>query len=139
MPSTLATGVRGAITLVRSRNPGLIGAVGWWGFDVAVLWACFHAFGDPPPAAVIVMSYFLGMLANLLPVPGGIGGVEGGMIGTLIAFGVTGGLAIVAVLTYRAFAFWLPTAPGAIAYLRLRRSVESWQATGAPADHPRSC
>jgi uncharacterized membrane protein YbhN (UPF0104 family) len=77
------------------------------------------------PAAVagliIVASYFIGMTANLLPLPGGIGGVEGGMIGSLIAFGVPGGLAIVAVLSYRAFSFWLPTIPGAIAYIGILR------------------
>ena len=39
------------------------------------------------------------MLGNLLPLPGGIGGVDGGMIGAFIAFGVDGGLAVVAVLT----------------------------------------
>ena len=61
----------------------------WWGFDIAVLWACFHAFGaDPPPIAVIVMAYFVGMLANTLPLPGGIGGVDGGMIGAFAAFDV---------------------------------------------------
>lgn len=48
---------------------------------------------------MIVASYFIGMTANLLPLPGGIGGVEGGMIGSLIAFNVPGGLAIVAVLS----------------------------------------
>ena len=58
------------------------------------------------------MSYYLGMLANVLPLPGGIGGVDGGMIGALIAFGVQADLAIVSVLTYRAFSFWLPTLPG---------------------------
>lgn len=79
-----------------------------------------------------MMAYFLGLLGNLLPVPGGIGSVEGGMIGAFIAFGVAGGLAIVAVLTYRAFAFWLPTVPGTIAYFRLRRSVQRWQANSAP-------
>ena len=46
------------------------------------------------------------------------------MIGALIAFGVPSSLAIVAVLTYRAFAFWLPTIPGAIAYLQLRKTVQ---------------
>jgi hypothetical protein len=30
------------------------------------------------------MAYFVGMLANTLPVPGGIGAVDGGMIGALI-------------------------------------------------------
>ena len=96
-------------------------AIGWWGFDIAVLWACMHAFGTPPPFGVIVASYFVGMTANLLPLPGGIGGVEGGMIGSLIAFNVPGGLAIVAVLSYRAFSFWLPTIPGAVAYISLLR------------------
>ena len=59
----------------------------------------------------------------MLPMPGGVGGVEGGMIGAFAAFGVDAGLAVVAVLVYRAFAFWLPTVPGAIAYFRLRRTV----------------
>ena len=105
----------------RERPVNGLWAVGWWGFDIAVLWACLHAFGTPPPAGVIVASYFVGMTANLLPLPGGIGGVEGGMIGSLIAFGVPGGLAIVAVLSYRAFSFWLPTIPGAIAYIGILR------------------
>ena len=112
---------------MRERRLGLLGALAWWAFDVAVLWACFHAFGDPPSKAVITMAYFTGMIANLLPFPGGIGGVEGGMIGALVVFGVPAGLAVVAVLAYRAFAFWLPTIPGAIAYLQLRRTVNRWR------------
>jgi uncharacterized protein (TIRG00374 family) len=81
---------------------------------------------------VLIQAYFVGMLANLLPLPGGIGGVDGGMIGALVAFGVSGGLALVAVLVYRFFAFWLPTLPGAIAYFQLRRTVARWQGEGAP-------
>jgi putative heme transporter len=126
----IAAGIRGALALLRGRDPALIGAVAWWGCDIGVLWACFHAFGEPPPPAVLVMAYFTGMLGNLLPLPGGVGGVEGGMIAALIGFDVPGGLAVVAVLSYRAFAFWLPTIPGAIAYLQLRRTVEEWK--GAP-------
>jgi hypothetical protein len=49
------------------------------------------------------------------------------MIGAFIAFDVSAGLAVVAVLAYRAFAFWLPTIPGAIAYLQLRRTVAHWK------------
>jgi uncharacterized protein (TIRG00374 family) len=133
-PATAATGVRTAISLVRTRDPYLLGAVAWWGFDIAVLWACFHAFGAAPPKGVIVMAYFVGMVANTLPLPGGIGGVDGGMIGAFIAFGVEGEIAIVSVLAYRAFAFWLPTLPGALAYLQLRRTVHRWQsAAEAPS------
>jgi uncharacterized protein (TIRG00374 family) len=81
--------------------------------------------------AVLIMIYFVGMLGNLLPLPGGVGGVDGGMIGASIAFGIPSSLAIVAVLTYRAFAFWLPTLPGIVAYFQLRRTVARWRAEAA--------
>jgi hypothetical protein len=126
--ATAVSGIRTAIDLVCARDPSLLGALAWWGFDIAVLWACFHAFGASPPKGVIVMSYFVGMLANTLPLPGGIGGVDGGMIGAFVAFGVDAELSLVAVLAYRAFAFWLPTLPGAVAYLQLRRTVNRWNA-----------
>src|SRR5439155_5383236 len=105
----------------------------WWGFDIAVLWACFAAFGDTPPVGVLVVAYFVGTLANTLPLPGGVGGVEGGMIGALAAFGVDPALALVAVLAYRGFAFWLPIVPGAIAFVTLRRTVAAWEAEDAAA------
>ena len=126
-PAAAASGVRTAIHLVRERDLSLLGGVAWWGFDIAVLWACFHAFGGAPPPAVIVMSYFLGQLGNVLPLPGGIGGVDGAMIGAFSAFGISPALAVVSVLAYRAFAFWLPTLPGAVAYLQLRRTVHHWR------------
>jgi uncharacterized protein (TIRG00374 family) len=136
-PAALRAGVRDALVLLRARDPLLLGAVGWWAFDIAVLWACFHAFGSAPPQAVIVMAYFVGMLGNVLPLPGGIGGVDGGMIGAFTAFGINVELSIVAVLTYRAFAFWLPTIPGAVAYLQLRRTVHRWRLSEAdPVETP---
>ncbi|HLH13549.1 MAG TPA: flippase-like domain-containing protein [Solirubrobacteraceae bacterium] len=126
-PALAASGVRTAIALIRSRDPGLLGAPAWWGFDIAVLWGMFHAFGAAPPFTVIWMAYFVGMLGNLLPLPGGLGGVEGGMIGALAAFGVNFNLAVLAVLAYRAISFWLPTLPGLVAYFQLRRTVARWR------------
>ena len=133
LSSTATIGVRTALELLRSRDPALLGAIGWWGFDIAVLWACFHAFGSAPSEAVIVMAYFVGMLANTLPLPGGIGGVDGGMIGAFTAFGVNVDVSVVAVLTYRAFAVWLPPVPGAIASFQLRRTGPRWRAPGVPS------
>ncbi len=127
VPALAASGVRTAIELVRERDPGLLGAPAWWGFDICVLWACFHAFGSAPSFTVILMAYFLGMVGNLLPLPGGLGGVEGGMIGAFAAFGVNLDQAVLAVLAYRAISFWLPTVPGAIAYFQLRRTVARWR------------
>ena len=114
--AAVSAGVRGALRMLFHADRALVGAVAWWACDVAVLWACLHAFGEPPALAAVVMAYFTGMLANVLPLPGGVGGVEGGMIAALLAFGVPAGLAVVAVLSYRAFAFWLPTIPGCLLY-----------------------
>jgi uncharacterized protein (TIRG00374 family) len=128
VPAAASTGVRKAIDIVRARPGSLVGAIAWWAFDIATLWACFHAFGtDTPPIGVIIMGYFIGMAGNLLPLPGGVGGVEGAMIGTFAALGVDFGYATVAVLSYRAFSFWLPTIPGAIAYVQLRGTVKRWR------------
>ena len=78
------------------------------------------------------MAYFVGQLGNLLPLPGGIGGVEGAMVAALVAFKIDAGVALVAVLSYRAFAFWLPTVPGAIAFVQLRRKVQAWADEDSP-------
>ncbi len=123
-----------AFSLIRERKPWLIGAIAYWGFDIATLWTCFHAFGSPPTVAVLVMAYFVGALANTLPLPGGLGGVEAGMIGAFLAFGTHGSLAILAVLSYRLISFWLPTAPGAAAYLQLRRTVLTWRTETKPPE-----
>jgi putative heme transporter len=127
-PAALGAGVRTAEDLVRQRRLGVLGAVAYWGFDIAVLGVCFRAFGTAVPLAVLVIGYFLGTLGSLLPLPGGIGGIEGGMIAAFIAFGVPAGGAVIAVLAYRAISFWLPTLPGILGYLALRSTVRRWQA-----------
>lgn len=135
-PAAFSAGMRESFCHVRERDPALLGAIAYWGFNIAVLWACFHAFGEPPPVAVIIMGYFVGFLGNLLPLPGGIGGVDGGMIGAFAAFGVPLSLVVPAVLAYRFFTFWLPTIPGAIAYFQLRRTVARWRDERQAAEVP---
>jgi uncharacterized membrane protein YbhN (UPF0104 family) len=126
-PDVLGSGVRTAGDLARERRLGLLGAAAYWGFDIAVLGVCFHAFGTVIPVAVLIVGYFLGTLGSLLPLPGGIGGVEGGMIGAFVAFGLPASSAIIAVLAYRAISFWLPTLPGLAGYLALRSTVRRWR------------
>jgi uncharacterized protein (TIRG00374 family) len=135
-PERLGGGTRFALSKVRHPDWALLGTLGWWGFNVAILWASFKAFGEAPPLAVCAQAYFVGLLANLLPLPGGIGGVDAGMVGALLAFNVDPGLAVVAVLVYRGFAFWLPTLPGAVAYLQLRRTVARWKEERAEGRRP---
>jgi Lysylphosphatidylglycerol synthase TM region len=80
------------------------------------------------------MGYYVGTLANTLPLPGGIGGVEGGMIGAFVAFGMSGPLAVLAVLAYRTISYWLPTVPGVVAYVRLRDTIGGWRSRDAEGD-----
>jgi uncharacterized protein (TIRG00374 family) len=127
VPRTLHTGTQVALELVRERPLTLLAAFAYWGFDIAVLWVGFRAYGSVPPVPVVIMAYFVGTLANLLPLPGGVGGVEGGMIGILLAFGSSGSAAVLAVLTYRAISFWLPLLPGGVAYWQLRQRVAVWR------------
>jgi uncharacterized protein (TIRG00374 family) len=134
-PVTLASGVRTAEDLIiKERRIGVLGAAAYWAFDIAVLGVSFRAFGSVVPVAVLIMGYFLGTLGSLLPLPGGIGGVEGGMIGAFAAFGVPGSRALIAVLCYRAISFWLPTLPGVLGYVALRKTVRQWQAMDAKGE-----
>ncbi len=128
IPEIAGQASRTALTLVR-RRPTLLGwALLWWAADVAVLGVCFRAFGDAPALGVIVLGYFLGHIGNLVPVPGGIGGVEGGMVGIFVACGVPLSLAVVATIAYQAISTWLPVGPGLGAYWSLRRRIARWRA-----------
>jgi len=129
----LGDAVADALRLAGRGDPRLLGAPVWWGFDIAALWAAFHAFGAPPPVAVLVLGYFVGQLANTIPLPGS---VSGGLVGVLVAFGTPVDLALASVLAYRALAVWTPVAPGAVALAGLRRTVRRWSdedAAAAPA------
>jgi uncharacterized membrane protein YbhN (UPF0104 family) len=119
----LSEAVREAIVLLRGADPRLLGALAWWAFDVAVLWSAFHAFGVAPPLGVLVLAYFVGQVANTIPLPGA---VSGGTVGVLLAFGVEGDLALAAVLAYRAIAIWVPGTAGTIAMAGLRSTVARW-------------
>ena len=112
-----------AIGLLRTRDPRLLGALAWWTFDAAVLWAMLSAFGAANAIAVVALAYFVGQVGNALPIPGA---VSGGMVGVLLAFGVEADLAVVGVLAYRAIAIWLPAPIGLLALTSLRRTIARW-------------
>lgn len=112
-------GVAEARSVLVTRNWKLLGAVGYYAFDNAVLWAAFHAYGHAPAPSVIVMGYLVGSLASAAPVPGGFGAVEGGLIGALVLYGVPAGPAASAVLLYRGVSLLLPVALSACAWLLL--------------------
>jgi uncharacterized membrane protein YbhN (UPF0104 family) len=126
----LGGAVRDAARLMRAGDARHIGALVYWGFDAAVLWSMLHAFGHAPALPVVVLAYFVGQVANTLPLPGS---VSGGIAGVLIAFGVPGEIALPAVLAYRTIAVWLPVPLAVAAIGRLRRTVSRWGAEDAAA------
>jgi uncharacterized protein (TIRG00374 family) len=134
VPSTAAIGIRTALAFVREPSRGglaVLGAIGFWAAQIGILWAAFHAFDASVPLAVVVQGFFVGMFANLLPLPGGVGGVDAGMIGAFLLFDIQGlgeSTVFAAVLTYRLVAFWLPLVPGVIAFFQLRTTVRRWEA-----------
>ena len=114
-PATaISDGVGQARALATAGNWKLGGALAYYAFDNAVLWAAFHAYGRVPPVGVVVMGYLVGSLAGALPLPAGLGAVDGGLIGALVLYGAPAAPAAAAVLLYRGISLALPTLLGAI-------------------------
>jgi uncharacterized protein (TIRG00374 family) len=117
-------GVKEAVALLREGNLVLIlGMVAYLAFDVMILWATFRALGPAPPLAILWIAYLIGELGGLIPVPGGIGGVDAGLVGTLALYHVSLTSAAGAVLAYRAIALWVPALLGTAAFVALRRTL----------------
>jgi uncharacterized membrane protein YbhN (UPF0104 family) len=109
--------VRHIVTRPHTYREGLIGAPLYWVGDMICLAAALRAFGVKVSLAGVVLAYCTGYLAVLLPLPTGAeGGFEASLTFTLHALGAPLAPALLAVLTYRFFSFWLPTLP-AIAIL----------------------
>ncbi|MEA2374504.1 MAG: putative heme transporter [Thermoleophilaceae bacterium] len=120
----LVGGTAEAVQIARSRNLLVIaGSLGYWAWDNACLWATFKALGYSPSIGVVLLGYLIGQLGGLLPLPGGLGGIDGGLIGTLIVYGTPAAVTAAAVLVYRVILFWLPLLMGAVAFISLRRGL----------------
>jgi uncharacterized membrane protein YbhN (UPF0104 family) len=123
--TALSAGIADAVRLARAGHPLILaGAIGFMAFDLLALGAAFAALGALPPLGVLAMAYVLGQLGGLIPLPGGVGGADGGLIAALVLYGTPLGTAAAAVLAYRAFQLGLPALLGALAVVRLPRVLE---------------
>jgi uncharacterized membrane protein YbhN (UPF0104 family) len=123
--ATIAEGVGDAGALLRSGRPSVIGgAAGYLICDMAALIAAFHAFGHAPAAGDFLMAYVIGQLGGLVPLPGGVGGTDGGLVAALALYGTPLASATAAVLAYRAFQLGLPALTGTVAFGRLRQTLQ---------------
>ena len=140
----VADGVNDAVALLRDGDAWLLGGIlAYLVFDILILWATFHAFGAAPPLAILALAYLIGELGGLIPIPGGIGGVDAGLVGTLVLYNVPITAATSAVLAYHAIALWVPAILGSAAFLSLRRTVrnaahEILRDPATTREHPRA-
>jgi uncharacterized membrane protein YbhN (UPF0104 family) len=130
----LVDGVRDAAALLRSRSaPVALGAIGYMALDVAALAAAFAALGGGAPGlGVFVLAYALGQLGGLVPLPGGIGGTDGGLVAAFVLVGTPVGAAAAAVLGYRVFQLGVPAILGLAAFGQLRRSLNGQVEPASP-------
>ncbi len=121
---SLGQGVRDGLLLLRQRSFGVLaGSLGTMAFDLAVLGACFRALGYSPALGVLVLGYLIGQLGGNLPLPGGIGGLDGGLIGTFVLYHQPLAVTTAAVLIYHAISLWIPALLGSGAFLQLRNTL----------------
>ncbi|MGA2009534.1 MAG: YbhN family protein [Solirubrobacteraceae bacterium] len=121
---TLADGLEQAIVLLRGHSFGIVaGSFSYMAFDIAALGLAFAAVGHTPAFGVLVLGYLIGQLGNLVPLPGGVGGTEGALIGTFALYGANLTGATAAVLIYRLFQLLVPALLGAPAFAMLRRRL----------------
>jgi uncharacterized protein (TIRG00374 family) len=126
----VADGVDQAKALLRHHSFGVVvGSLGYMAFDIAALGAAFAATGSVPPLGTLVLGYLIGQLGNLIPLPGGIGGTEGALIGVFALYGISLTEASAAVLAYRLFQLFIPALLGVPAFVLLRRTLMR-------SDHP---
>jgi uncharacterized protein (TIRG00374 family) len=94
-----------------------------WLLDATCLWITLAAFGSIVDPDLLLVGYGIAMVAAALPLtPGGLGVVEGLLIPLLAGFGTPKGIAILGVLSWRLFNFWIPIPVGTAAYVSLKLS-----------------
>ncbi|MGW7413270.1 lysylphosphatidylglycerol synthase domain-containing protein [Streptomyces sp. NPDC054863] len=93
---------------------------------VMCLDASIRAFGESEAdhlsyATVAVVFLTANAVGSAVPTPGGVGAVEGALIGALTLAGLPPSIATPAVMLYRLLTFWLPVLPGWLFFNSLTR------------------
>ena len=90
--------------------------------EAGLLAAAFEVASTPVPWRGLLLACAAGQLgARLVQLPGGLGGMEGGVLGALALTGTHPATALAAVIVYRVAGYWAPGAAGAITAAVLTR------------------
>lgn len=105
----------------RAMGQAISWSIGYFAADTLCLYVCLRAFDYAADGPGLVAAYGLVNLLALLPLtPGGLGIVEGVLVPVLVSFGTPRGVALLGVLAWRFFAFWMPIPAAFVTYLSLR-------------------
>jgi len=114
--------------LVRPKVHGLgiAGVSLYWFGDIACLWAALKIYNAELSTPALILAYATGYILTRRSLPaGGAGLVEVLMTFALVWVGVPFAPALLGVVTYRLFNFWLPVIPALAAVRQLRRAASS--------------
>lgn len=104
--------VRKLLISPREHGLGVAGNSLYWAGDILCLWAALQLVHAHLPVAVLVLAYSGGYVLTRRALPaGGAGIVEAALTLALSGFGLHPARALLAVLIYRLFNFWLPIVP----------------------------
>lgn len=119
--------------LSSSWKRALPAALGNQLFDFLALYASLLAVGSYPDPTLVLLAYVAGAALAMVPItPGGLGFVEAGLTGVLALAGVSPDHAVLAVLLYRLFSYWVPLPAGLAASTAFARRHR----LPPPGEHP---
>jgi uncharacterized protein (TIRG00374 family) len=108
--------------LAESWKRAVPAALGNQLFDFLALYVSLLAVGSHVDPVLVLLAFVAGSALAMIPItPGGLGFVEAGLTGVLTLAGVTPDHAVLAVLLYRLFSYWLPLPAGLVASILFRR------------------
>jgi glycosyltransferase 2 family protein len=115
------TSLRKAISSYH-RQPGLLLQALATSMALSVVYtlalvACGKALGIELAFDQYFLIYSFSLLTGIVtPTPGGLVGVEAGLVGGFVAYGVSADNALAVALLYRLLTYWLPLVPGFVAF-----------------------
>jgi uncharacterized membrane protein YbhN (UPF0104 family) len=128
-----ATGVTGTVEVLRRRNWRVLGT--WLDLfgSIGVLWACLIAVNEHLPFAVVSMGYLIGQVAQVIPVPGGIGAIDAGVTAMLVVYSGTASVSAAGVVISHGLELLIPIVAGSVAFALLPREIDRTRRQRQPA------
>jgi uncharacterized protein (TIRG00374 family) len=80
------------------------------------------------------MAYQIGYLSNVIPIPGGIGVLDGSLVGMFVLYGVPAAISTAATVVYHAIALWIPAMWGTATFIILHRTRNEPLSLRAPRE-----